>query len=299
MVRPANEQKAVEEYWDSTPCGSESSNKNRESRSYYLEIERLRYSHQPHILSVLDKIDWRAKKILEVGTGVGTDARSIVARGADYEGINVDHGSVAITAKAFSVFSVQGNVQKCSATALTYDNDTFDVVYSFGVLHHIPDVNQAVSEIYRVLKPGGEVLVMLYNKTSINYYVEIMFIRKVALKLLLMPAILRLLVRIGFPGDKLKRHVELYRSSESPTAQEWLSRNTDGPDNPYSRVYSENEAAALFNQFHLIDNEVHFFDQTHWGVIGNLIPDSVRRWIGRKWGWHRIVHVKKPLADKV
>jgi len=297
MTTSASQEKSVENFWNSAPCGSKLSNQDHATRGYFLEIENRRYGHQPHILSMLAKIDWRGKRILEIGTGVGTDARNIIARGATYEGINVDQGSVDLTAKAFKAFAVQANVQKCSATALTYSDRSFDVVYSFGVLHHIPDVDQAISEIHRVLKPGGQVLVMLYNKTSINYYIEIMFLRKIVLKLLLIPAIFRLMVQLGFSRDKLARHTEIYRSSRSPTPQEWLSRNTDGPDNPYSWVYSKNEAATLFDQFDPISNEVKFFDRTHWGVLGKLIPASVSRWIGEKWGWHRIVHVRKPVTE--
>jgi len=77
------------------------------------------------------------------------------------------------------------------------------------------------------------------------------------------------------------------------TGEEWLSRNTDGPDNPYSRVYSAAEAAELLGEFRIKNNEVDFFDHRHWGALGRLLPRNSRRALGQHWGWHRIVYAKK------
>jgi ubiquinone/menaquinone biosynthesis C-methylase UbiE len=297
MQTATDQQKAVEKFWDQRPCGSDQSGRPAATRDYFLEIEGHRYKYQGHIRQILSKINWRGKKVLEIGTGVGTDARELITRGAIYEGINVDQGSVDLTAKAFEVFRLSAGVRRCSATAMDYDDSSFDAVYSFGVLHHIPEVDRAVAEIYRVLRPGGEVLVMVYNKTSINYYVEIMFLRKIALRLLVFPPLLWGLAMIGFPKEKLERHRELYRTSKRASNQEWLSRNTDGPDNPYSRVYNAEEAARLFEQFEVLANEVYFFDRQHWGPLSKLMPESMARWLGARWGWHRVIHARKPGRD--
>ena len=179
------------------------------------------------------------------------------------------------------------------ATSLDFPDGTFDVVYSFGVLHHIPDVTRAVAEIHRVLKSGGELLVMLYNRASINYIVEIMFLRKLGLRVLSVPGALDLLDWIGFPREKLERHKELHRQSRAITDQEWLSRNTNGPDNPYARVCGAKEAAELLAAFQIESHQVYFFDHRHWGVLGRLIPRNLRRALGRRWGWHRIVYARK------
>jgi SAM-dependent methyltransferase len=177
---------------------------------------------------------------------------------------------------------------------LDFPDGTFDVVYSFGVLHHIPKVEQAVGEIGRVLKPGGELLVMLYNRTSINYVIEIMFLRKLGLRMLSLPGAIALLHWIGLPHDKLQRHKELHRQRRRMTDQEWLSRNTNGPDYPYCRgVYDSKQTAELFRAFRIENNEVHFFDHRHWGALGRLLPRSLCAALGRQWGWHRIVYAKK------
>ena len=286
-------QERVRAYWNDKPCDSELSDRERLSRDYFLDIERQRYELQPHILDILSRIDWGEKRVLEIGTGVGTDARQIIGKGGSYNGINVDRGSTDATVAALRAFSLPGIGTQGDATSLDFADNTFDVVYSFGVLHHIPEAAKAVAEIHRVLKPGGELLVMLYNRTSINYVVEIMFLRKLGLRILSVPGAIALLRRMGFPSKKLERHKQLRRQQKRMTDEEWLSRNTDGPDNPYSRVYSAAEAAELLGAFQIIDNKVDFFDHRHWGVLGRVLPRNLRRALGRLWGWHRIVHAKK------
>lgn len=284
------DQRRVREYWDGKPCDSDLSDKTRLSREYFLEIERQRYELQPHILEVISKIDWRGKRVLEIGSGVGTDARVIIGKGGVYTGINVDRASTEATLQALRVFSLPGVALQCDATSLDFPDGAFDVVYSFGVLHHIPEVEKAVAEVQRVLRPGGNLLVMLYNRSSINYVVEIMLLRKLGLRLLSFPGVIAMLALMGFPRQKLERHRELARQRGSMKDDEWLSRNTDGPDNPHSKVYDAAQAAALLSAFRILENEVRFFDHRHWGFPGRLLPERVRRALGRLWGWHRIVH---------
>jgi SAM-dependent methyltransferase len=286
-------QERVRAYWNDNPCDSELSDREWLSREYFLDVERQRYELQPHILEVISRIDWRGKRVLEVGAGLGTDARNLIGRGANYTGINVDRGSTEAASQALRVFSLPGAVLERNATSLDFPNDTFDVVYSFGVLQHIPEARKAVAEIHRVLKPGGELLAMVYNRTSINYLVEIMFLRKLGLRLLSVPGALTPLQWMGFPRDKLERHRDLHRQNKRMTDEEWLSRNTNGPDYPYCRVYDAKEAAELFAAFGVERNEAYFFDHRHWGVLGRLVPAGMRRALGRRWGWHRIVHARK------
>jgi SAM-dependent methyltransferase len=238
-------------------------------------------------------VDFKGKEVLEIGTGVGTDARTIVSLGGRYHGINVDAGSSDMTRTALNTFGLQGEVKQASALNIPYPSDHFDVVYSFGVLHHIPEVDKAIKEIYRVLKPGGELVIMLYNKPSINYQVEIRRMRKWGLGVIGLPGMVSVLSKLGLPKAKLQRHLELHKASGKMSDEEWLSRNTDGPDNPYSRVYDEKETAELLRDFKVIRQDVKFFDYRHWGPLGKLTPQGMRRSLGNKWGWHRIAKARK------
>jgi hypothetical protein len=77
------------------------------------------------------------------------------------------------------------------------------------------------------------------------------------------------------------------------SAEEWLSRNTDRPDNPYSRVYDDHETEELLSDFAEIEQDIRFFDYRHWGPVGKLLPRGIRSALGNKWGWHRIAIARK------
>lgn len=292
MTETDQKQEAVQEFWDEKPCDSDVSAQTQGEKTYYEEIAADRYLHQGHINHIMGWVSWNGKKVLEVGTGVGTDARNMIGRGSIYQGINVDQGSVNVTANALEVYGLPGNVMQCSATDLAFPDNSFDIVYSFGVLHHIPDVERAVSEITRVLKSGGELLIMVYNRSSINYRVEILVLRKLFLRLLRFPGLIRLFGLLGFPEAKLRRHADIFASGKL-SSEEWLSRNTDGPDNPYSLVYGKQEIERLLSGYQIRKNEVFFFDARHWGVLGKLLPAFMVNYLGKRWGWHRIVYAIK------
>jgi SAM-dependent methyltransferase len=287
-------QKQVETYWNAKPCDSEFTTIKQFSAEFFLDVETERYRLQSHILELLGRFDWQGKRVLEIGTGVGTDARQLIERGASYTGINVDSGSTLATRAALRVFGLPGDVLQCDATCMHFPNASFDFVYSFGVLHHIPDVEAAMREILRVLKPGGEVLAMLYNRTSINYALEIKVLRKLGVQLLRLPGAVALFAKLGLPREKLERHRALARRASRMSEEEWVSRNTDGPDNPFSRVYDEAETAALFSAFDVKSQQVFYFNPEHWGRLGRALPRAVVQALGRDWGWHRVVHAKKP-----
>lgn len=286
-------QEQVRAHWDRQPCDSETSTKERLSGAFFLDVERQRYALQPHILEILSKIDWTDARVLEVGAGLGTDGRRIIRAGAKYTGINIDRGSTLATARAFQIFAMPGVVLEMDARALHFPDNSFDAIYSFGVLQHIPEVKRAISEIARVLRPGGDFLFMVYNRSSINYALEIRILRRLGLPLLALPGVITLLSWLGLPREKLQGHLRLYRERGMPADEEWVSRNTNGPDYPYCRVYSASEIEDLLHQFEIISNEVRFFDYRHWGVFGRVLPQRIREALGRRWGWHRIVHARK------
>jgi SAM-dependent methyltransferase len=287
-------QVAVQDFWNQKPCDSDMSTKEPGVRVYYEEIEQDRYTYQGHINRIMDWVPWEGKRVLEIGTGVGTDARNIIRRGGLYLGINVDQGSVDATKKALDAFGLEGEVKKCSATELFLPDGSVDIVYSFGVIHHIPEAATAVSEIGRVLRPGGELLIMVYNRTSINYKLEILVLRKMFVRLLRIPGLIKLLALVGLPEGKLKRHSEIFSANKNMSDEEWLSRNTDGPDNPYSLVYGQREIEELLHAFEVKKNEVFYFDARHWGILGKLLPKSLVEFLGARYGWHRVIYAVKP-----
>ncbi|QOX78545.1 class I SAM-dependent methyltransferase [Trichlorobacter lovleyi] len=289
--------KDVEKFWSANPCGSDNSIL-AERKAYFNEIERKRYDFIRHIPIIARFNEFTNKKVLEVGCGVGTDGRQFAKNGAIYTGINLDEGSVSLAKEAFLVFGLSGEIRKMNAEQMEFENAIFDHIYSCGVIHHSPNTEKIVSEMFRVLKPGGTIHVMIYNRTSINYYFEIMFLRKIFRYLLLPPTAPKIISTItGFSEYKLRRHQEIL-TGEHMNKQKWLSINTDGPDCPLAKVYSKQEAQKLFENsgFKDIVNYVRFFDKSHYSHLGKLIPDSFAEQIGKLFGWCRWIEARKPPA---
>jgi SAM-dependent methyltransferase len=289
-------QAAVEDFWNARPCGSQASAESPGSLSYFDEIEAQRYRHEPHIAGWIDRLAWSGRDVLEVGAGVATDGRRIAGHGARYVGINVDAGSTELARRNFEVHGVAATLRQGDVTRLDFPDASFDVVYAFGVLMHVPAADRAVSEIFRVLRPGGELRAMVYNRASINYQIEIRILRRLLRRALLMPGVVPAASALGLPREKLQRHAELARTRRDMSDAEWLSRNTDGPDNPYTRVYGAAELQALLVRFERVTQEVAFFDPRHYGALSRLMPSALVRALGRRWGWHRLVIARKAGA---
>ena len=98
----------------------------------------------------------------------------------------------------------------------------------------------------------------------------------------------------GFDRWKLEGHRDRLFKNKKLTKEEWISMNTDGPFCPLATVYDHDEAAALFDAFENLRQEVWEFNTDHWSFIGKAMPASLVKWLGRHWGWHRIVYGRKP-----
>jgi ubiquinone/menaquinone biosynthesis C-methylase UbiE len=285
----------VRGYWNANPCNSRLSQET-DRRRYFEEISRRRYQGRDWHVPIVAKFNsFRGKDVLEIGCGIGTDGIEFARNGARYTGVDLTPKSTELAAERFGLFGVPGRFEVANAEeCLPFADNCFDHVYSFGVIHHSPAPERIIREIYRVLRPGGTLTVMLYNRSSINYYVEIMFLRRI-FRWCLLPAFMpgALAAVTGFDRWKLEGHRDRLLKSKKLTKQEWISMNTDGPFCPLARVYGHHEAAALFNAFENVRQEVWEFNVDHWSFIGKAMPNSLVKWLGRHWGWHRIIRARK------
>jgi ubiquinone/menaquinone biosynthesis C-methylase UbiE len=284
----------VRDYWNANPCNSRLSQET-DRRRYFEEVSRKRYEGRDWHVPIIAKFDsFRGKDVLEIGCGIGTDGMEFARCGARYIGVDLTPKSLELTRERFNVFDVPGRFEVANAEeGLPLADDSIDHVYSFGVIHHSPAPEKIIREIYRVLRPGGTLTVMLYNRSSINYYLEIMFLRKIFRWCLLpafMPGLLAAVT--GFDRWKLEGHREMLK--KKITKEQWVSMNTDGPFCPLARVYNRQEAAVLFKDFENVRQEIWEFNVDHWSFIGKAIPDRVAKWIGRRCGWHRMIYAQKP-----
>jgi ubiquinone/menaquinone biosynthesis C-methylase UbiE len=284
----------VQDFWDANPCGSRTSDEPTR-RAYFCDVAEKRYRLEPHIPELGRFRDQAGRDVLELGCGLGTDGRQFAEGGASYVGADLSRRSIALAKEQFGVFGLRQRFVAVNGEELPFAAESFDHVYSFGVIHHSPDTERIVGEIQRVLRPGGTFCVMVYNRTSINYYVQILFLRRVLRWLLFSERGARGLARLtGFDERLLLRHRALLR--QRMTKEEWISANTDGPDCPLAKVYGRREAMALFRGFQDVRTEVRHFNRAHWPGLGRIAPEWLGAWLGRKFGWHRMIYGKKPAT---
>jgi len=286
----------VAAFWDSEPCGSETSAAAPLTASYFDEIERRRYELERHIPEIADFAAHAGDRMLEVGCGIGTDALQFARAGARVTGVDASQKSLEMARQRFELNGLQAEFLQADAERLPFENGTFDFVYSHGVLHHTPAPERAVAEILRVLRPGGSALVMLYHRRSYNYLIDILVLRRAGWYLLKIGVPAQWLSRLtGFDRELLEAHQQRARSMRFDK-QRFLNDNTDGPGNPLSRVFSRSEAAMLFEGFQDVRTRVRYFDKRHVPVVGRLIPDPLQDRLGRIAGWHLYITARKPFG---
>jgi len=166
----------VRNFWDASPCGTGGVRRPEGSKEFFAEIERRRYELEPFIFGFAQFSRWKGKRVLEIGCGTGTDNLQFCRSGSNAYGIDLSRRSVALARKRLDWYGFDaGKVFVGDAEDLPFPSNSFDLVYSWGVLHHTPDTVKALAEIHRVLRPGGEICIMLYHRRSLvtlQFYIK-------------------------------------------------------------------------------------------------------------------------------
>jgi SAM-dependent methyltransferase len=285
-------------FWLEGQPGFRFSGAERGSREFFEQVERHRYALEPHIPEIVRFADWAEKDVLEAGCGVATDGIRFVRAGARYTGLDGSETAIDLARRRVGLEHVEARFALGSVTDLPFEDASFDLVYSHGVIHHVLDTEAAVAEFHRVLRPGGTVLVMLYHRASFNYHVSIMGVRRALAALLLVPGGTALVSRITREDtalleahrELLRRHGQRYLTDR----QLFLSNNTDGPGNPLSKVYTRHEAARLFDRFENVRMETRFLNLRIYPGGQRLAATSLARNLERRIGWHLYVRGTRP-----
>lgn len=158
----------IQEYWDRQPCNINHSQKPLGSAEYWQEVTAKKYRAEPHILDFANHSAWSGKRVLEVGCGLGTDAEQFARAGAVYTGIDFSPRSAELTQQRFDTFGLTGRIFSADieTVELSQFEPPYDLVYSFGVLHHTPNATAAVNNIRKLMAAGSEFRLMLYAKHS-------------------------------------------------------------------------------------------------------------------------------------
>ena len=286
----------VRAFWQANPCGVKFADAEPGTRHFYELVEAHRYTKEWHIPIAADFPSARGLKVLEIGCGLGTDGAQFAEAGADYTGVDLTEAAVELARKRFELFGLAGKFQTADAENLDFADESFDLVYSHGVLHHTPETGKAIREIHRVLRPGGKAVVMLYHRGSYNYRVNISVFRRAGVHLLKSDIGVKLVNKItGEPLDSLREHAKRLQTEKDSylKPEEFLSQNTDGAGNPLARVYSRQEARELFKDFSEVTLKTYFLNKRWLPVIGNILPRSLESRLASRWGWHLWIYATK------
>ena len=270
----------VKEYWDRRPCNIRHSPKPIGSRDYFDEVESRKYFVEPHIPDFADFPRWRGKDVLEIGCGIGTDSVNFVRNGANLTIVELSSESLAITKKRLELEHLRANLVNGNAEELNEllpPEKKFDVIYSFGVIHHTPHPERVVEAITKRLKPDGELRIMLYARHSWK--------------------VLWIYARYGWREPWNWRKL-IAKYSEAQIGS------------PVSYVYSGSEARNLLRNFKIVSiSKDHIFpyrisDYVQYRFVKNWyfrwMPNAWFRWLERRLGWHLLIvaHPRNELTSK-
>jgi len=157
----------VHDFWNMHVNNEYYTAERRASEAYFDEIETRRYAWHYHLRELFDSLQGSHGKLLEIGCGIGVDSIQLAKCGFDVTAIDLTENALAIAKDYAALRNVAIDFRLGNAENLEFEDSSFDVVYSFGVLHHTPDIESSVAEVHRVLKPGGKAYIMLYHKYSI------------------------------------------------------------------------------------------------------------------------------------
>ena len=160
------EKEAVRAFWNRAACGEALYLANNDKISYSAQAN-IRYELESYIPDFAGFGESQGLKVLEIGVGLGADHQRFAEAGAELWGVDLTEHAIGHTRRRLDAFGLTSNLAVGDAENLGFPDESFDRVYSWGVLHHSPDTSKAIDEVWRVLKHGGRANIMIYHKNSV------------------------------------------------------------------------------------------------------------------------------------
>ncbi len=302
--------KNVHAFWNTEACDTHVVKKYSDEKDFYEKFREYRYRTQWHIPLLVPFAAARGKTVLEIGTGNGADGAMFALNGAIYTGVDLTEAALEATRKHFKVLGLPGTFQLENAERLSFPGGSFDWVYSNGVLHHTPNTQAAIQEVWRVLEPGGQAIIMLYHKRSFNYFVRIMSYMRLRVLLKIMSRAGRWRADrqqlasdeiLGVRGNEDRQIWDIhYRNFLKAgwgylRAQNFIHHGTDGPECPIAYAFSKAEARKLFSRFQDVRMKVAHFPIRKYSS-GRWMPFRAEKLLASFLGWYLIIFATKPTA---
>lgn len=247
----------VREFWERQPCGTGveiTSKLQKGSLEWFKQIEEHRYNVEPFIHSAAQFTRYRGKKVLEIGVGAGTDHLQWARAGCDCYGVDLTDAAIETTRSHLEYYGLKSKLQRINAEELPFENKVFDVVYSWGVIHHSQFPEKIISEIERVLKPNGVFIGMVYGLYSPATFKE--WVKNALLK--------------GKPWKSFKNVI-------------WHNVESIG-----TKAYTIKQTRNLFSKFSNanLNRLITTYDTDKW-------PKWISTYFPNKWGWFITIRAHK------
>jgi ubiquinone/menaquinone biosynthesis C-methylase UbiE len=258
----------VRDYWENNPLLSLEFTENYGGEQFFKEFDRVKFDDiEPYALPYWGFNEYKDKKVLDIGCGPGWYTVNYARGGADVTGIDLTNNAIDLATRFLEVEGLKnGSVRQADAQQLPFEDGSFDLVASSGVLHHVPDPMAAFKEVRRVLKPNGEAKITLYYQNCLLKYDWVFRLMLFTLKIL-----------------KVRHHD--VKSGSDPKTPEDFVRMYDGKENPLGIAKGDQGWSAMFEEagFHVQSSEVHFFPIR---FLNNMFPLRIlRRFFDRNLGF--------------
>jgi len=284
MSRIVNRTKQVEDFWNRNLCGKRFISSLYPSKEFFEEYRQLRYKKEHHLNYLIDWASAKDKDVLEIGLGIGADGTQWARYAKSYTGIDLTDEAIQATRLHFNHLGLKGSILKADAEMLPITDKRFDIVYSHGVLHHVPNIENALREIFRVLRQNGEVILMLYNKASFNYWVRIQLYFRI--RFLFEFLRYKLGMNVGEPWishiRNLKNKGWLYFSWNN-----WYHHCTDGPDCEIANIYHSSEIVDMLKKAGFSIKRMH---RAHFPIGAS---PAIENFLGKYIGFYQFVWARK------